>query len=739
MPVPTLSSRITAVTVFRRGAQVTRVATLSPGPQGLPSAARIEGLPMLLDDASLQVSLVALEQGATPTAGELRVTLSVPAPDPSLRPPNDEELEAARLACATAERTHADLETLGARISTLAPGPRGIPKEGEPPQPSPTEARLALLDFRRERLARLEIELSASAERRHHAREHLATLEERDRRASQAQNPREYEARKAVVLSLVGASDASSGPLQVQLRYFVEGARWAPSYVLRLDPARAGGTLELRALVGQRTGEAWSDVALTLSTAHPQGWTELPELRSFRIGRRQPPAVRAGWRPPPVDTEQLFADYDRELRRPATPPPPPRAAAPSSTSLMDLDELDDVDLAVGGRSEPAPTPARRSAPRPMAPPAPAPAGPLPPAAAAMAPPAPMIEVESSRGARRRSGLVSAVAGGIGEMFASSDGGPPLQASQGFGGGAQAPEPDPPATLMADRALLEYGRLRMGGADERARGVLAAATPAQLYGQHADLEPAAIAAALERERVARGRARAVEGRAAPAGHHWAQGADGFDYAYGADAPASIDGDGEFHGLALSIPSVETTARYITVPRETTDVFRVVVLRNPLDAPLLPGPVDVYESGRFVVATTVDLTAPRGRLELGLGVEQAIKVARNVAFDDESSGLLKRHRELEHRVQVELANHLEHAATVEVRERVPVPDEHQDDIEINERTVDPAWDELTQDDPPLEGGRVWKVEVPAGAERTLAATWAIRIPHTHELVGGNRRES
>ena len=63
----------------------------------------------------------------------------------------------------------------------------------------------------------------------------------------------------------------------VRLHYFVPGARWAPSYTVRLDRAMRAGSLELRAMVGQATGEDWRDVALTLSTAVPQQWTELPE------------------------------------------------------------------------------------------------------------------------------------------------------------------------------------------------------------------------------------------------------------------------------------------------------------------------------------------------------------------------------------------------------------------------------------------------------------------------------
>ena len=66
-------------------------------------------------------------------------------------------------------------------------------------------------------------------------------------------------------------------------------------------------------MVGQATGEDWSGVALTLSTASPQQWTELPELKSRRIGRRQPPPAKTGWRPPPVGADELYADYDRDL------------------------------------------------------------------------------------------------------------------------------------------------------------------------------------------------------------------------------------------------------------------------------------------------------------------------------------------------------------------------------------------------------------------------------------------
>jgi hypothetical protein len=64
--------------------------------------------------------------------------------------------------------------------------------------------------------------------------------------------------------------------------------------------------------------------------------------------------------------------------------------------------------------------------------------------------------------------------------------------------------------------------------------------------------------------------------------------------------------------------------------------------------------------------------------------------------------------------------------------------EDDVQVHEDDVEPAWDEYEQDAEPLEGGRVWKVEVEPGQERPLKASWSIRVPSQHELVGGNRRD-
>lgn len=77
----------------------------------------------------------------------------------------------------------------------------------------------------------------------------------------------------------LAAPAAATGALTVGYR--VPSARWEPAYDVQLATAEAGGkpviSLIRRAEVTQVSGEDWTDVALTLSTARPAEGTAVPE------------------------------------------------------------------------------------------------------------------------------------------------------------------------------------------------------------------------------------------------------------------------------------------------------------------------------------------------------------------------------------------------------------------------------------------------------------------------------
>ncbi|KAG8747473.1 hypothetical protein FRC12_014061 [Ceratobasidium sp. 428] len=79
------------------------------------------------------------------------------------------------------------------------------------------------------------------------------------------------------------------GQAELMLTYVVSNASWTPLYDVRATVAKppdasSAISLHYRASVMQTTGEDWSNVALTLSTASPHSGGGVPNLTTWRIG-----------------------------------------------------------------------------------------------------------------------------------------------------------------------------------------------------------------------------------------------------------------------------------------------------------------------------------------------------------------------------------------------------------------------------------------------------------------------
>jgi hypothetical protein len=165
---------------------------------------------------------------------------------------------------------------------------------------------------------------------------------------------------------------------------------------------------------------------------------------------------------------------------------------------------------------------------------------------------------------------------------------------------------------------------------------------------------------------------------------------------------------------------------------------VAFSNPLPAPLHEGPVDVSVGDDFLLTAQLHTAAPGSTAELGLGVEEAIKVARNTRFAERSSGLLGGGLKLEHEITFEIANLLQRPARIEVRERIPVTRQGDERVRVEVEEVDPPWERYEQPARPVEGAYRWLTTVPAGDSETLRVRYVVGLSAKHEIAGGNRRE-
>jgi uncharacterized protein (TIGR02231 family) len=94
--------------------------------------------------------------------------------------------------------------------------------------------------------------------------------------------------RKDSITAAIHVEAAQAGAASFELSYQVPGASWSPVYDARLATESRALQLTQAAWVRQASGEDWSDVALTLSTARPAAGAAMPELDPWWIDFMRP-------------------------------------------------------------------------------------------------------------------------------------------------------------------------------------------------------------------------------------------------------------------------------------------------------------------------------------------------------------------------------------------------------------------------------------------------------------------
>ena len=720
-----VDSRVDAVTIYHRGATVTRLLTVEAGDDGFPEQIEIPGLPLSLGDATARLSVRAVDGGEV-VAADLRVGLHA-RPESELPPePDREALKAAERDLALQRDLLKQIEQEIRLLGAIPVPARPDGKPDEPPPPSPLAARVALEDFTDGAIRARQEESRAIQAVIREREEEVAELRDQLARRSSAQTAKAERITKTVVATLRRSGAVTRAELA--LEYFVPGCRWAPRYQVRVSRGGDRASLSMRALVAQGSGEDWRGVKLLLSTADPLGWTELPKLSSVRIGKAQAPPSQRGFRAPPEGAGALFEDWERDGRKLYAAAPGGAPAAPSARTHVAMPELRPLALRIAAPMDDAePEPmmsempmAAGSAPMveemALAPPAPAPRRARRRSAAAMKPSAKKKGRKADKSMARSESLAF-------DELEEDD-----EAYGDFGGGGGGGQP-------------AFSMLRLEGPGSR--GNLQPINARSIYAELLGRSGLRVDFSLD-ELVSRAvtRATRVGGVALPAGTVDVRAAAAsFDYAYPTEARVDVPSDGAFHSVPVGVREAECALRYVVVPREDTNVFRIATLVNPAREPMLPGPVEVYVGGEYVVTAALPAVAPRARFRLGLGVEQAIKCARNTLFEERRSGAaVVATAELWHELDITLVNGLGRAVECEVRERIPQPAENAE-VVVEEGEVSPAWSAYDQEErrAKIVGGRRWTVRIDAGAEQKLTAKYVVKIYANNEVVGGNRREA
>ncbi|MFI0507357.1 DUF4140 domain-containing protein, partial [Streptomyces albogriseolus] len=355
---PRWDSALESVTVYAQGALCRRVAR---GTVPADGRVRVTGLPRSLDPHSLRARVLGAP-GVRVTEARAEIDaepVDADAVDEARREV-DRLAEAYGVAAARRNRQVKRIEEVGA----LRPVPPGRKRE-DPHRRTPVDAWLELADFVDERLTVLHDGLRELEDELRCLENEMDVAHDRLGRAGTDAPASGVASSYTAVLTLRGAAGAEA---EVEIEYGVPGAVWVPAYRLTHRQGEDSGRLVLRASVAQRSGEDWTGVRIAFATADLRRRTDLPRLRSVRIGRSQPAPAPSGWREPPAGLGDLFAGYDA-----AGPRPEPDVSARTAAGVWAAGGAGgDTPVTVGAAHGAPPPPSPPPPPPPPPPPAPSP-------------------------------------------------------------------------------------------------------------------------------------------------------------------------------------------------------------------------------------------------------------------------------------------------------------------------------------------------------------------------------
>lgn len=270
-------SRIAAVEVLTAGAIVTRLAEIAARPDG--TVVVFPDLPEGVDRQSIRVRG---DGGFAIGAVDARL---VPAdPRPANAPDIEKRLQDLRDQRAAFDADLAAADSRKRLADALLKNPSLMTGSGDHAQPLTADALAVVAKFVEDSHRQATQTALDVAKRRAVIDAEIAALETKLQVDPSRRRPH-TEVR--VALAAIGDA-AQNGKLSVEYR--VTEAHWTPLYDARLATTTAPAKLELvrRAEIVQRTGEDWSGVTLSLSTARVAGRTAPPDLASLRVAFEEP-------------------------------------------------------------------------------------------------------------------------------------------------------------------------------------------------------------------------------------------------------------------------------------------------------------------------------------------------------------------------------------------------------------------------------------------------------------------
>jgi uncharacterized protein (TIGR02231 family) len=182
--------------------------------------------------------------------------------------------------------------------------------------------------------------------------------------------------------------------------------------------------------------------------------------------------------------------------------------------------------------------------------------------------------------------------------------------------------------------------------------------------------------------------------------------------------------------LSLHQVDLPAEfeYYTLPRQREQAFLTGKLANSTDFVLLAGSGNTYVGDEYTGSTSLPTIAPQESTQLSFGVDERVKVKRELVKSYKSkSGLFSKTEKASFAYKTTVENYHPKPVTIRVVEQVPVS--QQGEVKVTVTKVEPKF--LEQDQ--TQGTYTWKPTLETKAKFVVNLEFTVEYPAGRQVNG------
>jgi uncharacterized protein (TIGR02231 family) len=195
--------------------------------------------------------------------------------------------------------------------------------------------------------------------------------------------------------------------------------------------------------------------------------------------------------------------------------------------------------------------------------------------------------------------------------------------------------------------------------------------------------------------------------------------GAGMSYRLPRPLAVPADGGPHKALVARFGLDASLDHLAVPVMAAEAYLRATVTNSSSLLLLPGPARIFQGSRFVGETSLETVAAGEEFELQLGVDDQIRVERELRRRAASKTVISGSRTTDVAYEITAENHREGQARISVHDHIPVSTDGEIKVRLREATPSPA----EQDD---LGELTWELRLEPGQKAAIRYRFTVEHP-------------